>query len=156
LRAAANGWPDPWSDDFEKAGVDRIAFLNGYRDLYTEAMAHQDHQIGRLVERLKANGQWGNTLLIIAADHGAQAGSQDYAVDTLETLPPRWDPMFRPGVTRIPMIFIWPGRIKGGQRFRDPVSMIDMLPTILDLVGLPQPEVMQGQSLAPLLLGKPG
>ncbi len=34
--------------------------------------------------------------------------------------------------------------------------MIDMLPTILDLVGLPQPEVKQGQSLAPLLLGKPG
>ena len=34
--------------------------------------------------------------------------------------------------------------------------MIDMLPTILDLVGLPRPEVMQGQSLAPLLLGKPG
>jgi arylsulfatase A-like enzyme len=34
--------------------------------------------------------------------------------------------------------------------------MIDMLPTILDLVGLPMPEVMQGQSLAPLLLGEEG
>ncbi len=54
--------------------------------------------------------------------------------------------------TRVPMIFVWPGRIPGGQRFRDPVSMIDMLPTILDLVDLPMPEVMQGQSLAPLLM----
>ena len=34
--------------------------------------------------------------------------------------------------------------------------MIDVLPTILDLVGLPMPEVMQGQSLAPLLLGEEG
>jgi arylsulfatase A-like enzyme len=34
--------------------------------------------------------------------------------------------------------------------------MIDMLPTLLDLVGLPMPEVMQGQSLAPLLRGEPG
>jgi arylsulfatase A-like enzyme len=34
--------------------------------------------------------------------------------------------------------------------------MIDVLPTILDLTGLPMPEVMQGQSLAPLLLGKEG
>ena len=42
------------------------------------------------------------------------------------------------------------------QRFTQPVSMIDMLPTILDLSGLPMPEVMQGQSLAPLLLGGPG
>jgi arylsulfatase A-like enzyme len=36
------------------------------------------------------------------------------------------------------------------------VSLIDMLPTILDLADLPMPEVMQGQSLAPLLLGEDG
>ncbi len=34
--------------------------------------------------------------------------------------------------------------------------MIDLLPTILDLTGLPMPEIMQGQSLAPLLLGTDG
>ena len=157
LMGPENRWfGGPWSDRFEKTGVDRFAFYNTGRDLYAEAMAHQDYQIGRLVERLRAKGEWENTLLIIAADHGADAGSMDYAVATLETLPPKWHPMLRPGITRIPMIFVWPGRIKGGQRFRDPVSMIDMLPTILDLVGLPQPEVKQGQSLAPLLLGKPG
>lgn len=64
--------------------------------------------------------------------------------------------MFASGVSHIPMIIVWPGRIAPGQRFSDPVSMIDMLPTILDLVDLPMPEVMQGQSLAPLLLGEPG
>ncbi len=53
------------------------------------------------------------------------------------------------------MLFVWPGHIEGGQWFSEPtVSMIDALPTILDLVGLPPPEVMQGQSLAPLLLGE--
>ena len=148
------GGANPRSDLFEQLGVDRIAFYNGQRDLYTEAMAHQDYQIGRLVERLKANGEWENTLLIIAADHGADMGAlADYAVATLETLPPQWGPMLR---RTIPMIFIWPGRIKGGQRFQEPVSMIDMLPTILDLVELPQPEMKQGQSLTPLLLGEPG
>ena len=157
LMGPENRWfGGPWSDRFEKTGVDRFAFYNAKRNLYAETMAHQDYQIGRLVERLKAKGEWENTLLIIAADHGADAGSQDYAVATLETLPPIWHPMLRPGITRIPMIFVWPDRIKGGRRFRDPVSMIDMLPTILDLVGLRQPEVKQGQSLAPLLLGKPG
>ncbi len=54
------------------------------------------------------------------------------------------------------MIFIWPGKIAPGQRFSQPVSMIDMLPTILDLADLPMPEVMQGQSLAPLLLEEGG
>ena len=54
------------------------------------------------------------------------------------------------------MIFVWPGHISGGQRFSQPVSMIDMLPTVLELAGLPPPEVMMGQSLAPLLLGNGG
>ncbi len=64
--------------------------------------------------------------------------------------------MFRPSVTRIPLIVVWPERIAAGQRFSQPVSMIDMLPTILDLAGLSMPEVVQGQSLAPLLLGEKG
>ena len=147
---------DPWVVDFEKARVDRVAYFSGKRDLYDEAMAHQDYQIGRLVERLKNTGEWENTLLIVAADHGVAAGAADYGIAVLDPLPPQWGPMFRTGVTRIPILFVWPGRIAAGQRRSEPVSMIDMLPTILDLVGLPMPKVMQGQSLAPLLLGEPG
>ncbi len=51
---------------------------------------------------------------------------------------------------------MWQGRIAGGQRFSQQVSMIDVLPTILELTGLPMPEVMQGQSLEHLLLGEEG
>jgi arylsulfatase A-like enzyme len=54
------------------------------------------------------------------------------------------------------MIVVWPARIAPGQRFAQPVSMIDMLPTIVDLAGLPMPEITQGQSLAPLLMGQEG
>ena len=147
---------DPWADTFEKTGVDRVAFFNGKRDLYDETMAHQDYQIGRLVERLKNSREWENTLLIVAADHGVAAGAWDYGIAMLDPLPPQWGPMFRTGETRIPMLFVWPGHIPAGKRFSETVSMIDMLPTILDLVGLPMPEVMQGQSLVPLLEGKPG
>ncbi len=128
---------------FTKAGISRVAFSNARHGVYDEAMAHQDYQLGRLVERLKAEGEWDRTLLIVASDH-APGGPSDF------------DPMLRSSVTRIPLIVIWPGHIAGGQRFSQPVSMIDMLPTILDLVGLPMPEVMQGQSLAPLLLGEEG
>ena len=120
-------------------------------------MAHNDYQIGRLIERLKAAGEWRNTLLIIGGDHSAKAAMQDMGIALEETLPPRWNqPMLRPTITRVPLIFVWPGRISPGQRFEQPVSMIDVLPTILDLAGLPPAEVSQGQSLAPLLLGRDG
>ncbi len=64
--------------------------------------------------------------------------------------------MFRPTISRVPLMFVWPGHIEGGQRFDEPVSMIDVLPTLLDLVGLPPAEIAQGQSLAPLLRGEDG
>jgi arylsulfatase A-like enzyme len=142
--------------DFEKTGISRFSFYDGKRGLYNETMAHQDLQIGRLVERLKAAGEWENTLLIIAADHGVVASTWDFAIGLLDSLPPLWRPTFRTGVSHIPLIFVWPGHILPDQRLSEQVSMIDMLPTILDLAELPMPEVMQGQSLAPLLLGNQG
>ncbi len=145
------GWPT--LERFEQTGVDRLEYYNRNQRLYSEAMAQQDHEIGKLVERLKSMGEWENTLLVVAADHG-QHESGLVRLDKYP--PPGQHTHLRPEHTRIPMIFVWQGHIAGGQRFTQPVSMIDMLPTLLDLAGLPLPDVMQGQSLAPLLLGEEG
>jgi arylsulfatase A-like enzyme len=146
----ADNFPRPVLADFEETGIASVAHFSARRRLYDEAMAHQDHQLGQLVKRLKATGEWEHTLLIVAADHSyGPAGLRDPSVH-------RWGPMLRSSQTRVPLIIVWPGRVAGGQRFSQPVSMIDMLPTILDLAGLPMPDVMQGQSLAPLLLGEEG
>jgi arylsulfatase A-like enzyme len=145
-----------YSEAWDSTGISRTAFFSLHQGLYDETMAHNDYQIGRLVERLKAEGEWENTLLIIGGDHSTRAAMDDMVV-LLDSLPPRWGhPMFRPTISRVPLIFVWPGHIQGGQRFDQAVSMIDVLPTLLDLVGLPPAEVAQGQSLAPLLRGEQG
>ncbi len=140
----------------ERAGIDRRAYFTLRRGLYDETMAHQDHQLGRLVERLKREGEWEDTLLIIAADHGHPAGTfARFGRGLVEPQPEPWQgALFDSYSTRVPLIFVWPGRIAGGRRIDPPVSMIDVLPTLLDLLELPRPEVLQGQSLAPLLLGR--
>ncbi len=150
---ASGGWR---GGAFAGTGIDRVGFFETMLGLYDESMAHQDHQIGRLVERLKTAGEWENTLLIVAADHSVEAALWDLAPLLQDELPPSWNPLFRPTETRVPLIFVWPGHVVAGQRFTDPVSMIDMLPTVLELLGLPMPEVRQGQSLVPLLLGEEG
>ncbi len=148
-----DGGHDVYSDAYEKTGLSRTAFFSLHQGMYDETMAHNDYQIGRLIDRLKATGEWENTLLIIGADHSTEAAMDDMGIALSETLPPRWgQPMFRPTISRVPLIVVWPGRIQGGQRFSGPVSMIDVLPTMLDLVGLPPAETAQGRSLAPLLL----
>jgi len=134
---------------YSAAGVTVEAFALAQQALYDEGMAHQDHQLRRLVERLKASGEWENTLLVIASDHGYPAGSH--------RLMPGMEigaPFLHPFATRVPLMFVWPGHIAGGRRIRKPVSMLDVLPTVLDLLALPQPTIKQGQSLALLLRGE--
>ena len=120
-------------------------------------MAHNDYQLGRLIDRLKAEGEWDNTLLIIGGDHSIEAYFNGMGLALNDSLPPRWSwPILRPTISRVPLMFVWAGHIEGGQRIAHPVSMIDVLPTLLDLVGLPPAEIGQGQSLAPLMLGRDG
>jgi arylsulfatase A-like enzyme len=148
-----------------ESGIDRKHYYSVIRSIHDETVASQDYHLGRFVERLKEAGQWDNTLLIIAADHSLNAGATDYLVPLEDPVPPGWlwdarsnqrGPIFRSSVSRVPLIVVWPGRIAGGQRFSHPVSMMDVLPTVLELAGLPMPEILQGQSLAPLVLGRPG
>jgi arylsulfatase A-like enzyme len=151
---------DPTTErrQWEGAGVDRVAHFDARRAIYDEALAHQDHQLGRFVERLKQSGEWENTLLIVAADHGVQAAAGPFSTLLLTDGPvggPR-RAVVRSSISRVPLVFVWPGRIPAGRRLRERVSMIDVLPTVLELAGLPQPEVLQGQSLVPLLLGREG
>jgi arylsulfatase A-like enzyme len=152
------GWVGtPYSDAFEAAGVDRYAYFDLARAAYDQTMAQQDARIGQFVGRLKAEGEWENTLLIIASDHGHQAGTTHFGLGLTDPLPDIWEgAMLSSFQSRVPLMFVWPGRIAGGLRFMDPVSMIDVLPTVLDLLGLPVPEYAQGRSLAPLLLGRDG
>jgi arylsulfatase A-like enzyme len=128
-------------------------YLEAGRDIYDEVLAHNDYQVGRLVERLKALGEWEHTLFIVAADHGHWAAG---LADTLSPARRGRDPLFRPSLTHVPLIIVWPEHIIPGQRFSQPVSMIDIMPTILELCDLPARDLIQGHSLAPLLLGKGG
>jgi len=153
MSEAGSRYGRAYSGAWEKTGLSPQAFSHARQGLYDETMAHNDYQIGQLVRRLKATGEWDHTLLIIAADHA----HQEAGLMQIDPLPPKWgSPLFASFRSRIPMIFIWPDRIAPGQRLSQPVSLVDMLPTILDLADLPMPEMMQGQSLAPLLLGESG
>ena len=103
---------------------------------YDQAIAHTDSQIARLVRYLKRSGEWQNTLFIVTADHSiAASGAAGRAIIRARRI--RETPMFAPFVSHIPLIIVWSGHIESGMRVTQPVSLIDLLPSIFQFTGLP-------------------
>ena len=107
---------------------------------YLASTSFVDAQIGRLVEALKANGRWENTVIVVWGDNGWHVGEK--GITGKNTL---WN-----GGTRVPLIFAGPG-VGGGQRCTQPADLLDIYPTLIDLCGLPKRTDLEGLSLIPQL-----
>lgn len=108
-----------------------------FADYLGEAMAF-DRSCGVLLEELRAMGELDNTLIILSGDHGA--------------------PGFPRGKTncydfgaRVLFAMRWPGKVQAGQVVEQPISLVDVAPTVLDAAGVATVADMNGQSLLPAL-----
>jgi arylsulfatase A-like enzyme len=112
--------------------------------LYRAGIRAMDRQLGELVEALRQDGRLDQVLLIILADHGEELGDRTHTGWHAHTL-------FEE-LLRVPLIVRFPGGWQGGTRIPAPVSLIDVAPTLQDLLGFTRPASVDGQSLLPLIL----
>ena len=117
------------------------------RHAYFGQISYVDDHIGRLRKALDDTGLDQNTVIIFTADHGDMLGEKGL-----------WYKMsFFEGSVRVPLIVTGAGRFAKG-RVGLPVSLVDLLPTLLDLTGSPglaaPADRMDGRSLVPLLTGR--
>lgn len=114
------------------------------QDRYDTEIAFTDHHVGRLLEALdRDRALAANTLVVFASDHGESLGEHGY-----------WGHgrhLFDPAL-RIPLGFVWPGRIRPGV-IDTPALNLDVAPTVLGLAGLPVPAGFRGFDWAPVLKG---
>lgn len=112
---------------------------------------HLDVGVGRVVDTLKQQGVWENTLLFFLTDNGGSRAMS--AVNT--PLRGAKQQNYEGGI-RTPFIVSWPAGFKGGRTIDTPISSLDILPTALDAAGvaLPTDKPLDGRSLLPLLTGK--
>ena len=99
-----------------------------------------DTQIGRLADFLRERGQLDNTLWVIVSDHGESFHERGLVTHGKS---------LRENETRVPLLFHWPNRVKARDVWL-PVSTLDILPTVVDLLGLPSHPAHQGLSFASL------
>ncbi len=112
--------------------------LRHVRDLYQESLSFVDSQVGRMVDWLRSEGRLDRTLLIVTADHGEAFGEHGDILHGTSL----YDEQIR-----VPLVVRFPDGVEITRRSQDdPVELIDVVPTIFDVVGLPT-DGLPGHSL---------
>jgi len=120
-----------------------------FSDEYAGHLLALDDGIERILQTLEATGQLENTLIILASDNGC----------TLYNVPPYNAPNRGGkgtgwlGGINVPLVVWQPNVVKPGLR-QEVVSLIDVMPTVLETAGIAQPPALDGKSLLPLLRGE--
>jgi arylsulfatase A-like enzyme/tetratricopeptide (TPR) repeat protein len=124
--------PSPFKEEF--AGIP-----------YDGEIAYMDYSFGKVIEKLREKGLLDQTLIVIAGDHGealGEKGEVDHGVFIYDV------------TMRIPLILYAPTNLPEGMVVDSRVRLIDIMPSVLDLLMMPVNKGVQGISLLPYIEGK--
>lgn len=155
-----------WVDYYHKKFGDEKPYLGnkGYfpcrypKATYAAMVSHWDEQIGQLIQQLKQEGIYENTLIIFTSDNGPTYNSGTNS-DFFDSAKPfrsdhHWGKgSLREGGIRTPMLTTWPNHIKKGIHTALISGFQDMMPTFCEIAGVNCPPT-DGISLLPTLLSK--
>jgi arylsulfatase A-like enzyme/Tfp pilus assembly protein PilF len=111
---------------------------------YDGEIAFADEQVGRLLRFLKDNGLYQNTVIVLSGDHGESLGEHGEKTHGF---------FIYNATMHVPLIIHLPGK-SAAQIVADPVSLVDLMPTVLAATGLDIPSQVQGRNLVPALRGE--
>ncbi len=122
-------------------GKEKPTLRREYMQAYHACVSFLDAQIGLVLQELKNQGLWDNTIIVLTSDHGYHLG--EHFMWGKVTL-------FDIGA-KVPFIVRAPGLTTAGSRSDTMVELLDVFPTLTELAGLEQPKELQGASLVPVL-----
>lgn len=112
------------------------------RLLYDAEVRFVDDQIGLLCDALVRLGRWGDTLFVATSDHGYSLGERGAAATGLN---------LHDEFLHVPLVFSLPTQLAAEQQSSIVVTLLDVMPTVLDFVGVERPGSLQGRTLRPLM-----
>jgi choline-sulfatase len=118
-----------------------LSGVPGLMEKYDYEIAFCDSWVAKLIDAVKKLGLADSTAIVIIADHGEAWGEHKTYFHGTDLFDEQ---------LRVPMIFVVPGH--AGQIIDEPVALVDVAPTLIDLVGAPVPAAMRGRSLLPIIL----
>ena len=136
--------PDRYFDKYKRRGLDdRLACIHGM----CESL---DDNLGRVLAKLDALGLANDTIVIFFTDNGPNGARYNAGMRGAKG-------SVHEGGVRVPCFVRWPGHIAPGTLVEQIAAHIDLLPTLVELTGVPMPETkpLDGISLAAPLTGRP-
>ena len=137
-----------WRDFIYRDLVDEEEIKQNWSDIikkYRGKVSHVDDRIGKLLDYLEKVGILDNTILVLSSDHCSPLC--DYGIAYCGTY------SFEANI-KVPLIWSFPDKFKVNGMSDEMVSLIDILPTFFDIIGLEIPLGVQGRSYKKLLLGE--
>jgi arylsulfatase A-like enzyme/thioredoxin-like negative regulator of GroEL len=117
-----------------------------FKDPYEGEIAYSDASLGKLFTYLRQRGLYEHTLIVMMSDHGESLGAHGESMHGIflydETI-------------HVPLLFKLPGEVLAHRRVSTRVRLVDVAPTLLNMLSLPLPPTFQGESLVPLMKGGP-
>jgi hypothetical protein len=120
--------------------------LTWIADRYDAGIAYADAQLGPLLAELATPAHASRTMVVITADHGENLLEHPECFFA-------HDPFLFSAVGRVPLLILYPDGLGAGEVRGDPVSLIDVAPTVLATLGLGAPPTFNGRSLRELETG---
>ncbi|WP_346236173.1 arylsulfatase [Niabella insulamsoli] len=157
--------PERLVDYYHKKFGDEKPFRGGSyfpcrypRATYAAMITLLDEQVGQIVDQLKKNGLYENTIIMFCSDNGPafNAGVDPEFFNSAGPFNEKygWGKGFlREGGIRMPFIVQWPGKVKAGSTSDHVSATIDIMPTLCELFNMKVPAKVDGISLLPEILG---
>ncbi|QLC24936.1 sulfatase [Parasphingopyxis algicola] len=122
------------------------------RRVYAAMIRALDRSVGRIMDRLEAEGLADNTMIVFSSDNG---GAGYLGLPEVNAPFRGWKITLFEGGIRVPLFVRWPGRIAPGTRITTPAAHIDLMPTLAAASGarLPDGVPIDGRNLLPLATG---
>lgn len=115
------------------------------RSLYDAGIRAMDDSVGEVLDYLKQSGKENNTIVIVLSDHGENLYEHNFGMGHGEH--------FRgSAAVKIPFIIHFPKMFQEKMEINQIVRHVDVMPTVLDILGLPIPEICEGKSLLPAII----
>lgn len=116
------------------------------RKCYAGLMTMTDYWVGKVLDVLDEFDLWDETLIVFTTDHGTMLAEHDYWLKNFM-------PLFNE-IVQIPLIICLPGGERAGTRTDALTQTIDLMPTFLDVYGVPLPPHVHGTSLRSAIEGR--